>query len=71
MFQSLSEWVSSNPDVPDHIKHLVKVADGVKASGALMLVATGPEDMRISLLIALVVHQRAVDLVSEVMCINL
>ena len=49
MFQSLSEWVSSNPDVPNHIKHLVKVANGVKASGALTLVASywpgGHEDL--------------------------
>ena len=33
--QSLSEWVSSNPDVPDHIKHQLAVANGVEASGAL------------------------------------
>ena len=65
MLQSLSEWVSSNPDVSDHIKHLVKVAVGFEASGALL------EDlwnMRISLLIAPVVHQKVV--VSEVLYIN-
>ena len=27
--------MSSNPDVPNHIKHLMKVADGVEASVAL------------------------------------
>lgn len=43
LVQSWNEWMASNPDVPDHIKQLMKEADGSSATRAPPTLASSVE----------------------------